>query len=277
MNWIRAGAFIALPLALAACDSHDKSQDIVTAKGFTVTQSELDQMMAQAGPMSQGAAGPLRDQVLEALINEKAAAAAAGKEGLDRDPRVMRAIENAKRTILARAYAEKLTGTIAEPSEDEARKYCNDHPEMFRDRVQVQAIQMALVGDRNAAVKIRDRLAAGEQPAAVQPEAAKAGITVQARGVTLTSDQMPSQLAQRMDKASAGAAVPFDGPAGPMLFKVQSITPQPVAIEQAVPGIRKSLQMQRKNEAVANAVKKLRDDAGVTMHDEGLAAALKGK
>lgn len=277
-KWFGLVPVLALPLALAACDSRDKSQDIVTAKGFTVTQSELDQAMAQAGGGNPAAAnGPMRNQVLEALINEKAAAAQAHADGLDRDPATMRAIENAKRSILARAYATKLTAGISQPTEDEARKFYQAHPELFRDRVQVQVIQMALTGERTAATKIRDRLAAGEEPAAVQAEAAKAGITVQARGATMTSDQMPPELAQKIDKAPAGAAVPFDGPAGPMLFKIQSTTPKPVTEEQAVPSIRNGLLNQRRNELVGSSVKKLRDDAGVVMHDEGLSAALKGK
>ena len=55
-------------------------------------------------------------QLLQVLIDRQLLQEAAAKENLDRDPKVMQAIDRAKSLIIAQAYLQKRVGSVAKPT-----------------------------------------------------------------------------------------------------------------------------------------------------------------
>src|SRR6185436_15792816 len=78
---------------------------------------------------SQADAKSLDRRVLQSLVDEKLLAQKAMADQLDKEPSVMRALERARRQILAHAAIEHAGGEI-EISADEARKFYAENPNL---------------------------------------------------------------------------------------------------------------------------------------------------
>ena len=75
-------------------------------------------------------------QLLESLVDRQLLQNQAAKEKIDRDPKVMQAVERAKALIVAQAYMQKKIGTITRPSKEELEEYFNKNPQFFTQRKQ---------------------------------------------------------------------------------------------------------------------------------------------
>ena len=144
-----AGLPLLLPLPLllvAACGrapAPDASRVAVEVNREPVTIRQLDDVLergAAGAPPAPGAAGaPDRGpqataDALAALIDERLLVQRALDSNLDRDSRVARAIEAARRQVLAQAYADSVIGAAAEPGADEVRRYYDENPALFAQR-----------------------------------------------------------------------------------------------------------------------------------------------
>jgi|GEM_PF-291602 len=72
-----------------------------------------------------------RDRVLEHLIQVKVFSKEARREGLDKDPQTKRALDRGTNETLARYFVKKYVDQQAEPSEEEVRKYYEEHKDEF--------------------------------------------------------------------------------------------------------------------------------------------------
>ena len=135
-------AKLALMLAalglLASCGDKKASeekvgQSIVSVNGDEITIHQLNAELQRANvqPAQQEMAGK---QITKALVDRQILVQEAIKEKLDRNPKVMQAIESAKTQILAQAYLEGKVASIASPTEAEVTEYRVQHPEIFANR-----------------------------------------------------------------------------------------------------------------------------------------------
>ena len=85
-----------------------------------------------------------RKQVLESLVDRQIVLNQAMEEKVDRDPKVVQAIERAKALIIAQAYMQKKTGTPAKPTRDEIQQYFDKNPALFAQRKTMELRQLNL-------------------------------------------------------------------------------------------------------------------------------------
>ncbi len=125
---------------IAACDKKPAEgseeaklgQSIVRVNGDEITIHQLNAELQRANvqPAQQEAAGK---QITKSLVDRQILVQEATKEKLDRNPKVMQAIESAKAQILAQAYLESKV-PAAMPTESEVVAYRTQHPEIFANR-----------------------------------------------------------------------------------------------------------------------------------------------
>lgn len=109
------------------------SQSIVRVNGDEITVLQLNNELQRANvPASQQDAA--EKQVIQKLVERQMLVQEALKVKLDRNPRVMQAIENAKMQVLAQAYLENKVSSIAKPTKAEIENYRVSHAEIFADR-----------------------------------------------------------------------------------------------------------------------------------------------
>ena len=144
-RWLRAAVVLACGITLAACGgSKDKKpgQSLASVNGEDITVIQLNEEMQRAGV---GAAQQQEasKRLLEALIDRQLLQSEAVKEKIDRDPKVLQAIERAKSLILAQAYLQKKVGEPARPTKEAVEQYYSSHPNLFAQRKQLDMRQVA--------------------------------------------------------------------------------------------------------------------------------------
>jgi peptidyl-prolyl cis-trans isomerase C len=112
-------ALILVAAGLSACGNKTKEakpgQALASVNGEEITVLQLNEELQRAGvgAAQQDAASK---QLLQVLIDRQLLQSEAAREKLDRDPKVMQAIERAKALIVAQAYMQKRVGNQARPT-----------------------------------------------------------------------------------------------------------------------------------------------------------------
>jgi peptidyl-prolyl cis-trans isomerase C len=139
---------LCVAVSLTACGDknakHAKpGQALASVNGAEITTMQLNEELQRANisPAQQGAASK---QLLKVLVDRQLLENEAEKEKLDRDPKVMQAVERAKSLIIAQAYMQKKVGVQAKPAPKEVEDYFSKHPEFFSHRKQFNLRQLVL-------------------------------------------------------------------------------------------------------------------------------------
>jgi peptidyl-prolyl cis-trans isomerase C len=124
---------------LIACkqssEAEKVSQSIVRVNGQDITIHQLNAQLEQAGIQSD-ANNEVSKKIVNVLIEQQMLTQQAYEAKLDRNPRIMQAIEDAKSKILAQAYLINKMSTVAKPTKTEVSDYLTKHPELFSNRKQ---------------------------------------------------------------------------------------------------------------------------------------------
>ncbi|MDQ8021989.1 MAG: EpsD family peptidyl-prolyl cis-trans isomerase [Moraxellaceae bacterium] len=132
-------ALVALAASLVACGKQEAasvpaSQVAAKVDSREISVHQLNHILARAPAM-----GPEQKKValsgaLDRLIDQELLLAQAIEKKLDRDPRVLQALEAARREVLVRAYAERITVQVPKPDPAAVREYYETHPDLFERR-----------------------------------------------------------------------------------------------------------------------------------------------
>ena len=271
MRWPRCartniGVLALACVALAGCGREQPAQPasgqaLASVNGEEITVLQLNEEMQRAGVPAarQEAAGK---QLLQVLIDRTLLEEAAAQEKLDRDPKVMQAIERARALIVAQAYMQKRVGDAGRPSQAEIRDYFDKHPQFFAERKQFTMNQLIMPA---AALSPELRAAADKagslEEVAVMLEARKIGFG-RARVTRSTADLNP-QLAARLLSVPKGQMFFAREGERALLVAVADVVDAPVALDIAAPQIAQFL-ANRKNRELAQAeLARLRGTASI--------------
>src|SRR5437868_1418263 len=133
-----AVAIADLTVLLAGCGDKKKekaaSQTAARVNKEEITVHQINHVLqAQRGLPPEQAASASK-QILEKLIDQELTVQKAGEQKLDRDPKVVAAIDAARREIISRAYLEKIGAGAPKPSPEEIKAYYDSNPALFKER-----------------------------------------------------------------------------------------------------------------------------------------------
>lgn len=134
-------------LVLAGCGkenqakANEKPETQVVAK-VNGDEISIHQVNFQLGRMTQSNQAQLTEaqgkqaakQILARLVDQQLLKQQALEAKLDRDPRVLQALEASKNEILAQAYLEQMMTKAVKPSANEIKTFYTEHPELFEKR-----------------------------------------------------------------------------------------------------------------------------------------------
>lgn len=258
-------ALLSAALALSGCgkEDHKKAATQVVAKvnGDEISVHQINFVLSRSQGITPENAEQAKQDVLSKLIDQQLAVQQAEATKLDRDPSVMQTIEATRRDILARAYLEKVAAAQPKPTEDEARKYYAEHPELFAQRrvynLQEILVPTASVGDVQQLVAQNKSMQdiVGTLKARNVKFGANAGIR--------PAEQLPLNVLARLHTVKDGQTVIIEAPQGAMVVRIAGSQAQPVSESDALPRIQQFFANQRNSEAVANELKAMRARAKI--------------
>jgi EpsD family peptidyl-prolyl cis-trans isomerase len=259
-------------LTLSACGKKDaaesKTPTQVAAKvgSEEISVHQINQVLSRANT---NGASPEVIQVmgreaLEKLIDQQLAIDQATEAKLHRSPEIVAQIEGARRDILARAYIQQLTGALPKPTEDDAKKYFTEHPQLFAERRAFNVQELVAPPIAGIPDQLRSFASSGKPIEEVAAWLKGKGIKFNAGSATRTSEQIPLDLLPKIYGLKDGQSTVLETPQGVTFVRVVASQSAPVTQAVAIPRIQQFLTNQRANEAITANIKQLRSTTKIT-------------
>jgi EpsD family peptidyl-prolyl cis-trans isomerase len=265
-------ALILATAALSGCSDKAKErkpgQALASVNGEEVTMLQLNEEMQRAGvPATQQ--DTASKQLLQVLIDRTLLEEAAAKESLDRDPKVMQAIDRARALIVGQAYLQKRIGNVARPTPAEVEDYFNKHPGFFSNRKQFSMDEL-VIGANDLTPEVRSAAdhAKSLEEVAVWLDARK--IKYGRSQITRSTADVPEPLSSKLLGQPKGQLfVIKDGPRA-MFISVTEVKDAPVSLQAASSQIEQYLMAQKNKELAAAELQRLRANARIEYLNKSL-------
>ncbi|MRW86266.1 peptidyl-prolyl cis-trans isomerase, EpsD family [Pseudoduganella sp. FT26W] len=249
---------------LSACGdkaAKKPGQSLASVNGNEITVLQLNEELQRSGvaPAQQEVASK---QLLEALIDRQLLLEQAEKDKLDRDPKVVQAVERAKALILAQAYVQKKVGTIAKPTLAEVEDYYQKNPSFFTGRKQLDMRQLVLASrDVDAPLKTVMDGAKSLEEVATWLDAHK--VRYARAQLSRATTDLPQELAGKLLAMPKGQLFIIKEGERSLLISIADIRDTPVSMEAATPQIEQFLVNKRTKEATDAELARLRAAAKI--------------
>jgi EpsD family peptidyl-prolyl cis-trans isomerase len=266
-------ALVLLAATLAGCGNKAREakpgQTLARVDGSEITVLQLNEELARAGvPASQQQQAS--KQILQALVDRQLLENAAEKEKLDRDPKVMQAIERARALIIAQAYMQKKIGAPQRPGAAEVEDYFNKHPDFFSNRKAFGMNELVIdAHDLTPGLRAAADGAKSLEEVAVWLDAHK--VKYGRTQVTRTTSDLPPQVSQKLLALPKGQVFIVNEGERAMLIAIADTRDAPVTLAVAAPQIEQALAGEKNKELAAAEVKRLRADARIEYLNKDLA------
>jgi EpsD family peptidyl-prolyl cis-trans isomerase len=271
---VAAGAALALAAALlAGCGEKAKEskpgQALARVDGSEITVLQLNEELARAGvPASQQQQAS--KQLLQALIDRQLLENAAAKDKVDRDPKVMQAIERARSLIVAQAYMQKKLGTPQRPSQAEVEEYFKKHPEFFANRKQLDMNEL-MIASRDLTPELRAAADGSKslEEVAVWLDAHK--VNYARSQVSRTTSELPPEVSARLLTLPKGQIFTVNQGDRALLVSIADVKDSPLPLAAAAPQIEQALVNLKNKDVAASELKRLRTAAKIEYLNKELA------
>jgi EpsD family peptidyl-prolyl cis-trans isomerase len=269
------GILLAATAMLGACGKDDKkapaTQVAARVNGAEISVHQINDVLAKAQGVTQANADQAKREILDRLIEQQLAIEQAEAAKLDRNPNVMRAVEAARREILARAHLDQIAAGVTKATTDEARKYYAEHPELFSAR-RIYSLQEVLIGPE-AVPAVRKLVAQNKSMQEISTALEAAKVAFAANAGVRAAEQVPLDVAAKLQGVKDGQTAVIEVPNGAMVVHVVGSQTVPVSQDKALPSIETFLTNQRRAETVAAHLKSLREKAKIEQVGEFAQAA----
>jgi EpsD family peptidyl-prolyl cis-trans isomerase len=258
-----------LLMMLSACPGKDKaaSQDAgqIAAQ---VNESEISihqvQTMIQLQPgLSNQLGEAASGRILDSLIEQELAAQGARAAGLDSSPKVLQAMELAKREVLARAYQDQLAAKAVMPDTEAVNRYYETHPELFakRRRYTLQETQVKVPADQVKAFKAKVESATSID--AINALLNQGALPHSSRTSTQWAEGLAMSLLSQLAYLKNGQSLALQTQDGLIIVSVMQTEQVPLSLSQATPVIQAALYAGNRRDAVRQGMEALRQQAKI--------------
>jgi EpsD family peptidyl-prolyl cis-trans isomerase len=253
--------------ALTACGKGESktSSTQVAAKvnDAEISMHQINQLMKSAQNITPENAPVVRKQILDKLIDQQIIVEKANKENLDRTPDVMMAIEAAKKDILARAYLQKLVAGAVKVSDQEVKKYYDEHTGLFAKRriYSLQDIGMEKNPEIVAALNEDDVKKKSMQEIADWLKSK--GVKYSGGAYTRPAEQLPLDILPKLQDLNNGDVVVLEVANAVHVIRMVKAQDAPMDIAAATPLIKNYFINTRGKQAVEDEMKKFRKEAKI--------------
>lgn len=258
-------AAIGLSLALAACGggkSDQATQPAAKVNKGEVTVQQINAVLAATRVKPEASEAASR-QILERLIEQELLVQKAIELKIDSDPKVQQQIEAARRDVIARAYAERISQSLVQPTDAEIAKYYADKPALFSERRIYNIQELTIEASPERVEQLRGRMAAAKTLIEFIDYLRSERVRFNVAQAVRPAEQLPAQLLEALAQLKAGQTLVLPAPAGMQVVHVQGVLAQPLDETRARPLIEQILLNQRKAELAGKEVKALREAAKI--------------
>jgi EpsD family peptidyl-prolyl cis-trans isomerase len=280
---------VALALFLSACGreaatpkeavAEKKPSGPAAAKvnGTEIPLEQVNALLSRAGNVPAEQSKAASRQLLERLIDQEILLQKAAESKLDQDPKVIQAIDTARREVLTRAYLEQAAAGAAKPGEQEIKDYYDKHPELFKERRVYNLREIAINAPQDTLPALQEQMAKSKSLNDVVNWLKSKDIQFATNQGAKAAEQLPLEVLPKFHQLKDGQTAILPMPAGILVVQVVASQTQPLDETQARPFIEQFLTNQRRTESAAAAMKTLREAAKVEYLGDYAKSAEEGK
>ena len=261
-----ATLFVVGAVLLTGCgDKKDRgaSQTAAKVNKDEITVHQINFVLQQQRGLRPEQADAAGRQVLERLIDQQLALQKGDDLKLDREPRVVQALEAARREILARAYLDKVGESAPKPTPEEIKKYYQEKPALFSDRRIFNLQELAIEAKPEQVAELREKLAASKGIVEFTEFLKSNGYQFTGNQAVRSAEQLPLNSLDAIARMKDGQAMVVPTPTGIQVVLLAGSRSQPVTEEQARPAIEAFLLNDRRRKLVEDDLKSLRAAAKI--------------
>lgn len=253
-------------VALAGCGEDKKAATQVAARvnKEEISIHQINSVLSQSGNLPPEQAKLASRQVLDRLVDQELLVQKAAEKKLDREPKTMKAIEAARRDILARSYMESAAAAVSKPTAAEVGEFYGKRPELFSER-RVYKFQELTIGANPAEVlpKLKE-LGKAKNLEEVAAWLKSQNIPFGGGDVTTkAAEQLPLELLPRFHQLKDGQMAAVPSQAGVIVIQLVASRSEPLDQKAATPFIEQFLMNQKKVETSNRELKQLREQAKI--------------
>jgi len=260
----KAMLFATMLAALSGCGADKAAATKWAAKvnGAEISVDQLNGVLATVQGITPASADQVRRDVLEKLIEQQLAVEQAREKKLDQSPDVLRAIDVARREILARALREHVVAALPKASAQDAKTYYAAHPQLFAQR-RVYNLQEIIMPAQGAPVdKLRD-MADVKSLDDIANWLKQQNIRFSGSANTRAAEQLPLNMLPRLHELKDGQSAIFTSAQTVSLVRLVASQLAPINEATALPQILKFLDNQSAATAMTANMKHLKDKAKI--------------
>ncbi len=258
----------AITFFLAACGPDDgkkpASQVAVKVNKEEITVHQLNTAMAQFRNLSPEQQKAVTKQVLERMVDQELLVQKAIEKKLDREPRIMQAMEASKRQILSQAYLDQLTQQLSKPGAEEVRKFYESRPDLFAERRIYRLQELAIPARPEITTQLlEEQVRKAKSLNDVVAWLKSINVPFNANSTVKAAEQLPLEVVPKLAQLQVGQVMLMPAQQGYLLVQVAATEKQPLDEKQATPFIEQFLVNQKRLELARNEVKQVRDAAKI--------------
>jgi EpsD family peptidyl-prolyl cis-trans isomerase len=258
---------VVLGLLVAGCGEKKKdkaaTQAAARVNSQEITVHQINLVLEQQRGLPPAQAASASRMVLDRLVDQELALQEAQNQKLDRDPRVVRHIEAAKREIIARAYTERVGAAVARPTADDIKKYYSANPALFSERRVYNLQELSIEAKPEQLAAVRASLQSAKDSAGFIESLKAAGFKVSGRQAMTPAEQLPIGRLGAFADMKDGQATFKPVPGGAQVIFVLGSRSLPVDEEKARPAIEQFLLNERRQKAIQDDLAALRAAAKI--------------
>lgn len=198
-------------------------------------------------------------RALDSLIEQELAAQAARKDGLDKQPRTIQAMELARREVLARAWQDELAAKATPPVSDDVDRYYDANPALFAQRHLYTLNETLVEVPRDRHDAVRALVASAKSVDQMNTALSAQSMTHRSRQFVQAAEDVPPSVLQALAPLQPGQSIVLTDGEALRVFTLLHAQSAPVARRVAAPAIEAYLLNERRRAAVQQGMKALRE------------------
>lgn len=242
--------------------SEKSSQSIVRVNGDDITMLQLNNELQRANvpPDKLDEAGK---QVASALVDRQILIQEAHKANLERKPRVIQAIENAKMQIIAQAYIQEKVSSLPMPTHLEITEYRDKHADIFANRKVFVMDELAFkVGAENTQ-DIQSLSDSAKSLEEVVQWLSVHQIQYARTRASHVAESVPLQLLDKLEKMAVGDMIFVNANGGMVAGRMIEVKNSAISEADSKPIIERIIFDQKRKLTIENEMKRLHSTAKI--------------
>jgi len=243
------------------------SQSIARVNGDEITVHQLNDELQRANvqPGQQEEAGKL---IMQKLLDRQILVQEALKTKLDRNPRVMQAIENAKMQILAQAYLGDKVSSLAKPTEAEITDYRAKHPDIFANRKIYVMDELVFATESSNAQELQSLSDSAKKIDEVIQWLGAHQIKYARAQAAHSAESLPPELLAKLSKMAVGDLIFINSNGRTVVGNMIEIKNLPISETDSKPLIERILTGQKRKQTAEAEIARLRSVAKIEYIDK---------